>query len=190
MTASKETLREQARKHRDMIDPGTEDPDDIIPLFFDKIAPEQNKIIALYWPKGREFDPRGLLEDLLHKGFTCALPVVEKDKRVLKFARWDETIPLIEGPYGLMQPQAEEADCWVRPDIVCVPFLAFDRRGYRLGYGGGYYDATIAALEEEGDLVTVGLGYGQQGVIFNLPTEDHDKPLNWIITPRGAHYYR
>lgn len=192
MTASKDTLREQARKHRDMIDPGSEDSDEIIPLFYDKIGPEADQVIALYWPKGREFDPRGLLLDLLRKGYTCALPVMtDKEERVLEFARWTESTPLVDAHYGLKQPHISDQNAFVRPSIVCVPFLAFDRRGYRLGYGGGHYDATITALRENGKpLQAIGLGYAQQGVIFNLPTEDHDVPLDWIITPRGAFQYK
>ncbi|MCB9989059.1 MAG: 5-formyltetrahydrofolate cyclo-ligase [Rhodospirillales bacterium] len=182
-------MRKEAMRVRDFIDPASEDVDDIIALFMDSIKPDHEQIIALYWPKGREFDPTGLLDHLLREGWTCALPVIEKDKRALSFARWDETIPLIEGPFGIMQPATEEADCWVEPDIICVPFLAFDRRGHRLGYGKGHYDATLEDLRSRKDILAVGLGYAKQAVLFNLPTEEHDQPLDWIITPQNAHRY-
>ncbi len=186
----KDMMRKEAKRVRDMIDPASEEPDDIIELFYDALKPERSQIIALYWPKGREFSSHGLLEKLLADGFTCALPIIQKDERPLKFARWDDTIPLIEGPFGIMQPQTEEPDCWVEPDIICVPFLAFDRRGHRLGYGRGHYDATITALRAKGKhVVTVGLGYAKQAVLFNLPAEDHDEAMDWVITPHHAHRY-
>ena len=91
---------------------------------------------------------------------------------------------------GILQPQAESTDCFVKPDIIVVPFLAFDRRGHRLGYGKGHYDATIAALREQGRTVTtVGLGYAKQAVLFNLPSEEHDEQMDWVITPHNAHRY-
>ncbi|MCB1555994.1 MAG: 5-formyltetrahydrofolate cyclo-ligase [Alphaproteobacteria bacterium] len=187
--SQKDVLRAEAVRNRERIDPASEDPDAIVDLFLTHVKPAHDQIIALYWPKGREFDPYALLERLLRDGFVCSLPVVKKETRVLSFARWDETIPLAEGPFGVMQPAAEEPDSLVEPDILCVPFLAFDRRGQRLGYGGGYYDATIRALRDKKELVAVGLGYAQQAVLFNLPREDHDEMLDWVVTPQGVHRF-
>lgn len=184
MEASKDTLRQEAIRHRDRIDPGSEDSDYAAALFFEHIKPQKGQAIALYWAKGKEFDCGAIAERLLKEGFVCALPVIQKNKRILKFARWDDSVPLEEGPFGIMQPGGKHK--WVKPDIIIVPLLAFDRQGYRLGYGGGYYDATLAALRKKREVIAVGVGYAQQAVIFNLPREPHDQRMDWIITPQNA----
>lgn len=188
--ASKETLRNEAIKHRERIHVfNNEDPEDVCGIFFDAVKPEQGQVIALYWPMDKEFDPSAILERLLKDGFKCALPVIDKGNRILKFAVWNEDDPLEFGPYNVQQPAITDNTEWVDPDIVVVPLLAFDRKGYRLGYGGGYYDATLRALREKKDTVAVGVGYAQQAVLFNLPVEPHDEKLDWMITPQQAHYY-
>ena len=184
---SKDTLRHEAIRHRERIDPASENPDDACALFFDHIRPAAGQVVALYWPKGREIDCRPIIERLLKEGFTCALPVVGKGEKTLGFAAWDETVPLTDGPFGIKQPAGEAK--WVEPDIVVVPMLAFDRRGYRLGYGGGYYDATLRALRDKKGILAVGLAWAQQAVLFSLPVEPHDEKLDWIITPLQAHRY-
>lgn len=184
MTLSKETLRLEAIRHRDRIDPGSEDAEQAADHFFDALKSQPGQVVALYWPKGREFDCGAIMERLLAAGVTCALPVMVEGSRELKFARWDESIALAEGPFGIMQPMSPQQ--WVEPDIVIVPLLAFDQKGYRLGYGGGYYDATLKALKEKKNVVAVGLAYAQQAVLFGLPREEHDQRLDWVITPLKA----
>ena len=186
MTNPKQQLREQARKHRASMDPFAEDPQDAVDLFFETIKPTNNQIIAAYCPKGKEFDALGVLEVALEQGFKTALPVIEKDTRVLKFVEWNKQTAMKANKYGIEEPAAGET---LKPDIVIVPFLAFDRRGTRLGQGGGYYDATLAILRAEKEILTVGMGYSQQAVLFNLPREEHDEPLDWVITPKGSHYF-
>lgn len=186
MTAGKETLREQARLHRDRIDPFSEDFEQAITLFYDAVKPNKEQIVGLYWPKGREFDTRGLLEQLLRDGISCALPVMEKGTRILTFRTWAEGEELALNNFGVAQPVAGRI---VKPDILVVPLLAFDRRGHRLGYGGGYYDATIAALRTEKKVIAAGFCYAQQAVLFNLPAEEHDIRLDWVVTPVKAHSF-
>jgi 5-formyltetrahydrofolate cyclo-ligase len=149
-------------------------------------SPSKDQQISIYWPKGREFSPALIIEQLLKAGYNVCLPVVQEDSRILKFAQWNESIELHEGPYKVMQPVVDQNTVWCEPDILIVPLLAFDRRGYRLGYGGGYYDATIEDLRSRKSITAVGLGYGQQAVIFNLPIESHDQKLDWVITPLEA----
>lgn len=183
---SKDSIRHEALLHRDRIDPREESAEDACENFLHSIKPEPGQIVALYWPKGREFDTIPLLHELLTRGLTCALPVIEKGSRVLKFASWKEGDQLIKGPFGIMQPVADEKTVWVDPDIFVIPYLAFDRHGHRLGYGGGYYDATLKYYREKKKILSVGYGYGQQAVLFNLPAESHDEKLDWIITPQKA----
>ena len=177
---SKSSLREEATRFRNSIDPFSEDTEAVVEEFFECLKPQPGQVVALYWPKGKEFDTGPLIEALLKRGITCALPVIQKDSKELKFARWDETIPLVEGSYGVMQPVGDD---WVEPDIVITPMLAFDRQGHRLGYGGGYYDTTLEALRSRISIQAVGIGYSAQSVLFNLPVDPHDQKMDWIITP-------
>lgn len=189
MSDSKETFRQEAVRHRARIDPGSEDPEAAAGYFFQSIKPVKDQMVAAYWPKGREFDPRPILEKLLEVGCVCALPVVKSESLELGFARWDEDIVLVKGAFGVLHPELEGTEQWIEPDIVIVPLLAFDRRGYRLGHGGGYYDATLRALRKKKSILAVGVAYAQQACLFNLPVEDHDERLDWVITPQGTHYF-
>ena len=186
----KEILRTEALRHRARIDTRLENSSAVTEKFLSTVAPPEGAIIAAYWPKSGEFDTRPLLDELLQRKFRCALPVMQKESRVLKFAAWDDRIPLKESTFGVMEPSINNLTEWATPDIVIVPLLAFDRRGYRLGHGYGYYDATLSDLRNRKSIIAVGVGYGQQAVLFNLPTEDHDQKLDLIITPNGVHDFR
>ena len=144
--SNKSTLRLEARRHRARMEVRTEDPIEASNHFFSAIKPEKGQVISAYWPFGREFDSRPLIENLLEEGFTCTLPVMKKDQKILGFARWQEDMRLKETDYEVMEPVVNDKTEWLEPDIVVVPLLAFDRRGYRLGQGGGHYDATLADL--------------------------------------------
>ncbi len=189
MTESpKAALRTEALRHRARMQ--AEDPEEAVPHFFKFINPPPGAVIAGYWPKDEEFDVRPILEELLKKGFACALPVMRKDGRELRFARWNGDMKLAKGAFGIFEPPVDERTEWLEPDIVITPLLAFDRRGYRLGHGYGYYDATLKALRERKEIVAVGAGYAQQACLFYLPFEEHDERLDWVITPQGAHDFR
>ena len=188
-TVSKDTLRHEARRFRDRIDPSADNFESASDLFFAHIVPKVGQSVALYWPKGREFDPRIITERLLKEGIVCALPVMQDKARDLKFAVWDEGVSLVPGPYDILQPIVDDKTKWVDPDIVIVPLLAFDRRGYRLGYGGGYYDVTLRALRAKKSIIAVGVGYAEQAVLFALPVEAHDERLDWVITQQKAHRF-
>ena len=190
MSNPKDILRTEALRHRARFDPRSENPEAATEHFLLALSPSPDQIIAAYWPKSGEFDTRPLLDDLLRRGFTCALPVMQKDTRVLKFARWDDRIPLRASQFNVMEPTINNLTEWVTPDIVIVPMLAFDRRGFRLGHGFGYYDATLAALRHDREIIVVGVAYGQQACLFNLPVEDHDEAMDIIITPQGAQDFR
>lgn len=182
MTDPKAVLRDQARKHRSLTDTRHEEIEAATPLFFDTLKPAADAVIAAYWPKGREFDPTHILETALKNGHRCALPKIEKDTKVLSFIEWTHETELTKGPHGILEPQSGEV---LEPDIFIVPMLAFDRKGHRLGQGGGYYDATLAHFRAKKDVTAVGIAYASQAVLFNLPTEDHDQQMDRILTPQG-----
>lgn len=189
MNEEKKTLRTEARRHRSFIDSGAEDIDAAADYFFSSINPVQDQVVVAYWPKGREFSPYPIIERLLERGNVCGLPVSQEGSKELRFAKWDGKAELTEGKYGVLHPEVNDKTIWLEPDIVIVPLLAFDRRGYRLGQGGGYYDATLASLRARKEILAVGVGYGAQAVLFNLPVEEHDQRLDWVITPKGTHYF-
>lgn len=190
MNEQKRILRDQARKHRARVNIRGDDAESAVSHFFESIAPPAGLSIAAYWPMGREFDTLPLLARALELGHPCALPVIRPDSKILKFARWNDEVELTPGPYGIMQPSIDAGAEWIEPEILIVPLLAFDRKGYRLGQGGGYYDATISALRDGRGVLAVGLAYAEQAVLFNLPTEEHDEPMDWIVTEQGAERYR
>lgn len=179
----KQNARENAKAHRARIDRDDTDFETVIDVFLTKFKPNKNQVIAAYWPVEKEFDCRFLLDELVKQGFHCVLPCVEIDSRILKFKTWTPPTKMNTGKFGIFEP---EDGAEIIPDIVIVPLLAFDQKGYRLGYGGGYYDATIAHLRTQKDITYIGIGYAEQAVLLKLPREDHDIPLDYMLTPQGV----
>jgi 5-formyltetrahydrofolate cyclo-ligase len=141
------------------------------------------RVVALYKALGAELDPRPLGEALRKAGWSLALPAVEAPDAPLVFRAWNPGEPLAKDLTGLAAPLPSAPV--VRPDLVIVPLLAFDRRGDRLGQGGGHYDRTLAALRgEPSPPAFVGLAYSGQER-GDLPREPHDQPLDGILTEAG-----
>ncbi|CAN7253080.1 5-formyltetrahydrofolate cyclo-ligase [Bosea sp. LjRoot237] len=134
--------------------------------------------VSAYWPMRSEADPRPILEALHERGLPLCLPAIV-EKRML-FRRWAPWEPIVPGGFGTLVPSPEAAE--VRPAILIVPLAAFDRRGYRIGYGKGYYDRAIAALEP---VATIGIAYAAQE-IEAVPAEAHDRRLDWVVTQDEA----
>jgi 5-formyltetrahydrofolate cyclo-ligase len=132
--------------------------------------------LAGYLPIGTEIDPMPAMR--AHPGPVC-VPVVQGRGQALAFHLWTPASILQKGPFGVLVPQDGQA---VTPDIVLVPGLAFDARGYRLGYGGGFYDRTLAQLAPR---LALGLGYSAQ-VVGAVPVGPHDMALKAIATPDGV----
>lgn len=185
----KRALRTEALRNRGLMRLTYEDVETITRLFFENIDVPEGTIIAGYWPKDRELDIRPFLDTLLERGITCALPVVEKGTRLLRFAHWNNDVELVQGKFGIAHPVINEKTKWLEPDIFLVPLLAFDRKGHRLGFGGGYYDTTLAHYREKKDIAAVGIAYAEQACLFHLPSDDHDMVMDWVITPQTAHSY-
>ena len=146
----------------------------------DALAPHLGRPVSGYWPIGTEIDPRPALEALARHG-PVGLPVVEGRTRPLAFRRWRPGEALVPGGFGTSVPKA---DAPITPEVLIVPLLAFDRRGHRLGYGGGFYDRTLAALRACGPVLAVGFAFAAQRVEA-LPTEPTDAALDMIVTEGG-----
>ncbi len=143
----------------------------------------EKKVVAGYWPMRDEIDIRPLLIQLHKTGFTCALPVVEKALAPLAFHQWQPADPLEKSSFGLHQPSVKAPK--VAPQILIVPLLAFDRDGMRLGWGGGYYDRTLAELRVSSDVLAMGVGFSIQQV-DKLPRDRHDQRLDFMVTQDGV----
>ncbi|PZW45713.1 5-formyltetrahydrofolate cyclo-ligase [Humitalea rosea] len=141
-------------------------------------APPEGAVVAGFWPMGAEIDPRPLMQALAERGHALVLPVTPPRGQPLRFRRWQPGEPLAPGPMGTSQPAAGE---WLDPDWLLVPLLAFDRRGGRLGYGGGYYDRTLAGLPNS---TAIGIAFSTQEVP-EVPTGPLDQRLPMIATESG-----
>jgi 5-formyltetrahydrofolate cyclo-ligase len=153
----------------------------------------RDAVIGSYWPFRDEIDCTPLLRHLHDAEHEIGLPVVTapaKDgrPRPMTFRPWRPGMRLAKGRLGepTPPPDADYGAGDLVPTLLLVPLLAFDRRGYRIGYGGGNFDASIAALHAAGGtLTTVGIAYSAQEVDA-VPTEPHDQALDWIVTERDA----
>jgi 5-formyltetrahydrofolate cyclo-ligase len=142
-------------------------------------APPLGAIIAGYWPMGEEMDPRPLMLALASRGHFLALPVTPPRGQPLAFRAWAPGAALRPGPMGTSEPVAGEE---LRPDVLLVPLLAFDRAGRRLGYGGGYYDRTLATLP---GAKAIGIAYAGQEMP-EVPAGPQDFRLPLIATEAGV----
>jgi 5-formyltetrahydrofolate cyclo-ligase len=141
-------------------------------------------VVAGYFPIGDEIDVRPVLDRLRAAGHRVTLPRVVGADLPLSFAAWSGSdAELTDGPYGTRQPAGDLEE--VLPGILILPLLAFDRHGVRLGYGGGYYDRTLARLRDAGPVVAIGAAYSAQEVTA-LPNDEHDQRLDWVVTEREA----
>lgn len=135
-------------------------------------------VIGGFWPLPGEIDTRALLLALAGRGHRLALPLTPARGAGLSFRRWRPGAPMRPGRFGTLEPADGQA---VQPTLLLVPLLAFDRRGGRLGYGGGYYDRTLAAAA----FATIGCGFAVQEV-DRVPTETHDHALDAVATEAGV----
>lgn len=141
-------------------------------------------VVSGYWPMGDEFDVRPLLRALHARGHPCGLPVVVVRGRPLVFRAWTPETALVPAEFGTSVPPADAPE--VVPRMLLVPLLAFDVRGVRLGYGGGFYDMTLAHLRAGGPaVVAVGVGFAAQRV-DRVPCAATDQRLDWLLTEAGA----
>lgn len=139
--------------------------------------------VAGYWPKGDELDLVPTLAALADAGHGTCLPVVAGVAWPLIFRLWRPGHPLVPGAFRIMEPMAEAP--LAQPDILLVPLLAFDEAGWRLGYGGGFYDRTLAALRDAAPVIAIGVGYAGQKM-DSVPHDVYDQRLDWLVTEQGT----
>lgn len=140
--------------------------------------------IGFYWPFRGEFDPRPLARELVAAGVTMALPTVVQPKTPLEFRRWQPGIAMELGVYNIPFPKARDL---VTPTLLLIPVVGFDLAGYRLGYGGGYYDRTIAAMDPKPFALAIGFELSRLATIYAQP---HDRPMDVVVTETGQVFPR
>lgn len=141
--------------------------------------------LSAYWPIKGEPDLRDLVADLHRKGVTLALPVVEVKAAPMVFRRWVPGMALVRGDWNILVPPPD-ADT-LTPDIALAPLVGWDGAGFRLGYGGGYFDRTLAALSPRPFTVGIGLQSARLATIF---PQTHDIALDVILTEAGVQFHR
>lgn len=145
----------------------------------------QPEIVAGFWPIRSELDILPLMERLTAFSLQLCLPITGEPESLLSFHSWTYGDELDKGPYGTKQPFSSRTT--LIPDVILVPLLAFDGHFDRLGYGGGFYDRTLAHLQERGDqLFVIGIGYDEQKV-EKIPVGPYDRRLDAMLTPSGLY---
>jgi 5-formyltetrahydrofolate cyclo-ligase len=119
---------------------------------------------------------------LTEMGVPLCLPVIVRKGEPLVFREWRPGDPLEDRPFGLKEPPASVPE--VEPDLLFTPLAAFDAAGRRLGYGGGFYDRTLAKLRAKRPTLAIGLAFSAQEV-ENVPVFDYDQPIDGILTEKG-----
>ncbi len=170
----KASLRERALRMRAGLDPAAGER--LALLVLRELRPPPGSVVAGVWPLPGEMDFRPLLHALHGLGHRIVLPETPPRGRPLMFRAWHPGCAMTREPYGTFRTSGGYAV----PDMLFVPLLAFDRAGGRLGYGGGYYDRTLAALP---DAAAIGFGYADQEVA-RVPMSAHDQRLPIIVTEK------
>jgi 5-formyltetrahydrofolate cyclo-ligase len=136
--------------------------------------------LGAYWPFQGEFDPRLLIDRLIAEGWRTALPAVVDRKGPLEYRAWRPGDPLVAGVWDIPVPEKREI---AGPDAVLAPLVGFDRQCYRLGYGGGYFDRTLAALMPRP--LAIGVGF-ELSAIETIYPQSFDIPMDLIVTETGS----
>lgn len=150
-------------------------------VFKDRFGGARGTVFSGYWPIKGEPDLRPLMADLHDAGVVVALPLVETRAAPLTFRRWTPETRMVRGDWNIPVPPPDAHV--VTPDIALAPLVGWTADGYRLGYGGGYFDRTLAALNPKPFVIGIGYEAAQLATIYPQP---HDIPLDLILTENGS----
>lgn len=147
----------------------------------DKLVPfDSDTVVSVYWPFRGEPDLRSWMRSVHERGVRTALPAVVGKGQPLQFRLWTPETKLERGVWNILTPPPGTE---VEPTVAIVPLVGFDDEGYRLGYGGGYYDRTLASLSKKPLTIGVGHPMGRLATIYPQP---HDIRMDWIVTGDGS----
>ena len=181
LTARKQALREQLLALRAAMPQREERERVLVNRTRRWLATMPVSRLGFYWPVRGECDLTALIAEWLNAqpGRTAALPVIEGN--VLNFVAWTPQTPMASGAYGIATPPASAPR--VAPQVLLIPCVGVDQNRYRLGYGGGYYDRTLATLSPRPVLVGLCFDYGR---VKNLAPQAHDIRMDLVITESGV----
>ncbi|MDC9720272.1 MAG: 5-formyltetrahydrofolate cyclo-ligase [Gammaproteobacteria bacterium] len=148
-------------------------------LFLQSNLLKEAQIVSVYWPLGDELDPIPLLTTLHSLGHHMVLPVMLGAGQPLIFRSWTPGDTLQDAGFGTREPSKDKQI--LAPDVILAPLLAFDKSGYRLGYGGGFYDRTLEKLRKTKPVSVYGVAYAAQEM-EHVIKGPYDQPLDGIIT--------
>jgi len=151
-------------------------------LLADHLAQYAGRALAGYMPMRTEIDPLSAMA--AHDGPVC-VPVIIGPAQALRFREWTPGCAMVPGDFGALIP-ADGA--WIEPDVLIVPLLVFDMRGYRLGYGGGFYDRTLMALRARRPTIATGFAFAAQEV-SEVPIDATDQKLDAVVTETGPRHF-
>ena len=151
-------------------------------LLADVLAQYRGRALSGYMPMRTEIDPLPAMA--AHQGPVC-VPVIVGKAQALRFREWTPGCALVPGEFGALVP-AEGA--WIEPEVLIVPLLAFDARGYRLGYGGGFYDRTLEGLRSRRTTIAIGFAFAAQQVA-EVPIDVTDQRLDRVVTETGVRLF-
>ncbi|ROU00190.1 5-formyltetrahydrofolate cyclo-ligase [Histidinibacterium lentulum] len=154
-----------------------EAPDDACAPLIEALAAHRGRPLSGYMPIRTEIDPRPAMALAARHG-SVGVPVIRAKGAPLDFHLWTPDTPMVPGPFGAMVPREPRP---MTPEVLIVPLAAFTRAGFRLGYGGGFYDRTLAALRARGPVLAIGFAYAAQET-ETLPLEPFDAPLDLVVT--------
>jgi 5-formyltetrahydrofolate cyclo-ligase len=149
------------------------------------LAPYRGLPLSGYMPMRTEIDPLPVMTAKAAYGPVC-VPVIIGPGQALRFRQWTPGCALVEGGFKAMIPADGD---WITPRVLIVPLVAFDARGGRLGYGGGFYDRTLEGLRAAGPVVAIGYAWAAQRA-DGLPLEETDQPLDMVVTEAGVAFRR
>jgi 5-formyltetrahydrofolate cyclo-ligase len=185
LAENKRLLRRAAlNKRNEIVSKASSESGDHLAAHIVKLVKTFTKVntVSGFLSIGNEIETLPSLNALADAGYQTCLPVVLEKECPLGFRAWTDGDPLERGPLKTLHPIPDAPD--IIPDILLVPLLAYDRRGYRLGWGGGFYDRTLGAYQTEGrPVIAIGIGYDDQK-IDQVPPDAFDMVMDWIVTEK------
>ena len=180
----KEALRKFLINRRSELGPSIDFQSNILNNIKPLIEEIENEYIGTYISFRDELDTKKLNQYLLERELNLALPAIDFQTKEINFFMYHKNTELIENKFSILEPKNK--DKVIFPKIILIPLLGYSKSGFRLGYGGGYYDKYLSK-NDIGDVKKIGIAFSFQEV-EEIPVEDHDERLDWILTEK--HLYK
>lgn len=180
----KEALRKFLINRRSELGPSIDFQSNILNNIKPLIEEIENEYIGTYISFRNELDTKKLNQYLLERELNLALPAMDSKAKEINFFMYHKDTELVENKFSILEPKNK--DKVIFPKIILIPLLGYSKSGFRLGYGGGYYDKYLSK-NGIGDVKKIGIAFSFQEV-EEIPVEDHDERLDWILTEK--HLYK